>query len=64
MRPNPSRRLRASTLAAGLVAAALALPGAGVAPATAAPETPDPVATAAADRFPGFPGWPEGAPAE
>ncbi|MFE5308428.1 metallophosphoesterase [Isoptericola sp. NPDC056605] len=64
MRPNPSGRLRASTLAACVVATALAVPAAGVVPAAAAvPATPDPGApTRADDRFPGFPGWPESRP--
>ncbi|MFI2104938.1 metallophosphoesterase [Isoptericola sp. NPDC019693] len=67
MRPNPSGRLRASTLAAGVVAVSLALPAAGLAPAAAAPTDPPPSAPAraadAADdgRFAGFPGWPDDA---
>ncbi len=67
MRPNPSGRLRASALAAGVVAASLALPAAGLAPASAAPTDPPPSAPAATEdtddgRFDGFPGWPEVGP--
>ena len=67
MRPNPSGRLRASALAAGVVAASLALPAAGLAPASAAPTDPPPSGPAATEdtddgRFAGFPGWPEGGP--
>ncbi|MFE6969609.1 metallophosphoesterase [Isoptericola sp. NPDC057653] len=69
MRPNPSGRLRASTVAACVVAASLAIPSAGLAPATATPTSPPgtPAASRTADatgdttdgRFPGFPGWPD-----